>query len=570
MAKRIRILSPALANKIAAGEVVERPASVAKELVENSLDAGSRRIIVEVKGGGRELIRVNDDGCGMNEEDALLSLQRHSTSKIVKLEDLESILSLGFRGEALPAISAVSHLELITRPQGQLAGTRIEVKGGEIKEVRKEGCPVGTTVTVRNLFFNTPARRKFLRTITTEIGHISEWVGQLSLSRKDIFFQLLHNGEEIFTLPPVEGLRERIAALYGQDLAGGMLPLDFQDKLLCLGGFLAKPGESRSRPRQLFYVNGRPIRSRLISHALLEGYGRLLPSDRFPVAFIFLKIDPSLMDVNVHPAKREVKFSRESEVHDSISLAVRESLKKGKLIPEIKIEEDREGRIKERIARYLSKEAPPAELFATSSQPEFSPGRKEEVAPFISLIQFLDNYIICREKEKLLIFDQHAVHERILYERLKKEIAQSRVESQILLFPVSVELPLKESAVFHQNLPVITSLGFDIEDFGKNTFIIRALPSLLSKRNPKQLLLDIIDDLLEGKKVKESLEEQERIIMIMACRGAVKAGDRLEREEMVSLIRELPQVEHPHTCPHGRPTMIEITREELEKRFRRR
>ncbi len=570
MAKRIRILSPALANKIAAGEVVERPASVAKELVENSLDAGSRRIIVEVKSGGRELIRVSDDGCGMNEKDALLSLQRHSTSKIAKLEDLESILSLGFRGEALPAISAVSHLELITRPQGQLAGIRIEVKGGEIKEVRKEGCPVGTTIAVRNLFFNTPARRKFLKTITTEIGHISEWVGQLSLSREDVFFQLLHNGEEIFTLPPGAGLRERIAALYGQDLAGGLLPLDFQDKLLRLQGFLTKPGENRSRPRQLFYVNGRPIRSRLISHALLEGYGRLLPSDRFPVAFIFLEIDPSLVDVNVHPAKREVKFSREREVHDSISLAVRGNLKKGKLIPEIKIGEEREGRIKERIARYLSKEAPPAELFNTPSRPEPFPGRKEDVAPSIPLIQFDNNYIICREKEKLLIFDQHAVHERILYERLKKGIAQSRVESQILLFPVSVELPLKETAVFHQNLSAITSLGFDIEDFGKNTFIIRALPSLLSKSDPKQLLLDIIDDLLEGKKVKESLEKQERVIMIMACRGAVKAGDRLELEEMVSLIKDLPQREHPHTCPHGRPTMIEITREELEKRFRRR
>lgn len=569
MAKRIGILSPEVANKIAAGEVVERPASVAKELVENSLDAGSSRITIEVKGGGRDLIRVIDDGCGMDEEDALLSLQRHSTSKIAKLDDLQSIVSFGFRGEALPAISAVSRLELITRPEGQLAGTRIQVEGGQVKEVRKEGCPVGTTVTVRNLFFNTPARRKFLKTVTTEIGHLGEWIEQLSLTREDIFFQLIHNGEEILTLPSGKNLGERITALYGQHLEGNLLRLDFEDNFLQLRGFLAKPEESRSRPlRQLFYVNGRPIRSRLISHALLDGYKVFLPPGKFPVAFLFLQIDPSLVDVNVHPAKREIKLSREKEVHDSISLVVRETLKKSKPIPKIKIGEDREGKIKERIAKYLSKETSSSELFDASALQVSAPV-KEEVAPPTPLAQFENNYIISWEKGKLVIFDQHAAHERILYERLKKRVAQSHIESQTLLFPLSLELTLKEATVLNRELAVINSLGFDIESFGGNSFILRAVPSLLDRANPKQLLLDIVDDLLVGKKIEEPLERQEQVIMIMACRGAVKAGDRLEQEEMVSLLRELPRTEHPYTCPHGRPTMVELTREELEKRFRR-
>ncbi len=572
MVKRIGILSPEVANKIAAGEVVERPASVAKELVENSLDAGSCRIIIEVKGGGKDLIRVTDDGRGMDKEDALLSLQRHSTSKIAELDDLKSIVSFGFRGEALPAISAVSQLELVTRPEGQLAGTRIRVEGGQVKEVREEGCPVGTTITVRQLFFNTPARRKFLKTVPTEIGHLSEWIGQLSLTRDDVFFQLTHNGEEMFTLPAGKGLGERIASLYGRDVEGELFPLDFEDNLLQLKGFLANPVQSRSRrARQVFYVNGRPIRSRLIRYALLDGYRTFHSPGKFPAAFLFLRIDPSRVDVNVHPAKREVKFSREREVRDSIERAVRETLNKSKLIPEIKIEGDREGRIKERIARYLSKEAPAApssELFNTSALRESVPV-KEEVSPLTPLAQFENNYIITWEKGRIVIFDQHAAHERILYERLKERVTQSRIESQTLLFPLNLELTLKEATVLNRNLSVINSLGFDIESFGGNAFILRAAPSLLDKVNPRQLLLDIIDDLLVGKKIGESLGKQEQIIMIMACRGAVKAGDKLEREEMCSLVRELPRTEHHYTCPHGRPTMVELTLEELEKRFGR-
>ncbi|NOX96576.1 MAG: DNA mismatch repair endonuclease MutL [Nitrospirae bacterium] len=571
MAKRIGVLSPEIANKIAAGEVVERPASVAKELVENSLDAGSSRIIIEVKGGGKDLIRVTDDGWGMEEEDALLSLQRHSTSKISKLDDLESIVSFGFRGEALPAISAVSQLELITRPEKQLAGTRIRVEGGQVKEIRKEGCPPGTTIIVRRLFFNTPARRKFLKSVSTEIGHLSEWIGRLSLAKEDVFFQLIHNGEEIFTLPSGKGLGERIASLYSRDLKENLLGLDSgDDSLLQVKGFLAKPEESRSRPmRQLFYVNGRPIKSRLISHALFEGYKEFLPTGKFPVAFLFLQINPSLVDVNVHPAKREVKFSREKEVHDSISRVVKETLRKGKPVPEIKIGESREGRIKERIARYLSKEPSSSELFNPSALQETTALPKKEGSPLTLLAQFENTYIITREKGKIVIFDQHAAHERILYKRLKDKAAQARVESQALLFPLNLELTLKEATVLKQNLPVLTSLGFDIEGFGGNAFILRAVPSLLNKANPKQLLLDIVDDLLGGKKIEEPLEKQEQIIIIMACRGAVKAGDRLEQEEMVSLLKELPRMEHSYTCPHGRPTMVELTLEELEKRFRR-
>ena len=569
MVKRINVLSPETANKIAAGEVVERPASVTKELVENSLDAGGSRIIVEVKKGGSGLIRVTDDGCGMGEEDTLLSLQRHSTSKIVGLDDLKSIVSFGFRGEALAAISAVSRLELVTRLKDELAGTRIRIEGGEVKEVRKEGCPVGTTVTVRNLFFNIPVRRKFLKTVGTEMGHISEGIGQLSLTRESVFFQLLHNGEEVFTLPPGKGLGERIAALYGRDLAGKLLPFNFENNVLRVKGFLAKPEESSSRPRrQLFYVNDRPIRSRLISHALLDGYKMFISPGKYPIAFLFLQIDPSLMDINVHPAKREIKFARESEVHDSISRAVRESLEKGKPVPEIRIREDREGRIKERVARYLGKEVPPPELFDTSTRQEPVLLKKEVSSPTL-LVQFENNYIISLEKGKLVIFDQHAAHERVLYEQLKEGAAQSRIKSQALLFPVSLELTLKEATVLKEKLSVITSLGFDIEEFGGNSFIVRAVPSLLERTNPRQLLLDIIDDLLEGKKMDKTLEKQEKIIMIMACRGAVKAGDRLEQEEMLSLIREIPRTKRFSNCPHGRPTMVELTREELDKRFGR-
>ena len=580
MANKICVLPEGVAIKIAAGEVVERPASVVKELVENSLDAGSHRITVEVKGGGRELVRVIDDGCGMNREDAALALERYSTSKISKLEDLEAIRSLGFRGEALPSIAAVSQLELLSRTQEESAGTRVRVEGGKVREVREAGCPSGTRISVRNLFFNVPARRKFLKTVTTEMGHISELVGRQALIQTDIFFQLIHNGQEVFTLPSEKSLRERIAILYGGEIAEDLIPLNFESHLLKLKGFLTKPTQSRSRPaQQLFYVNHRPIRSRSISHALFEGYRTLLPTGRFPVAFLLLEISPSSVDINVHPTKREVKFREEGKIHDLIVEAVKSALGKVSLIPEIKAER-RETKIKEAVSKYLAREEKPSQLFdrltlskATPSLSPLPPGEGIKACPEGSegvggLTQFHNTYIISQEEGKLIIFDQHAAHERILYERLKAASAQSGVQSQSLLFPITLQLSPQETATLSRNLTAFTQIGFEIEEFGRDSFLLRGLPSLLDRGDPKQLLLDIIDDLAIGKKMGDT-ERKEKLITIMACRGAIKAGDRLKPEEMSRLLRELAETSRPYTCPHGRPTMIKLTVEELEKKFRR-
>ncbi len=567
MARKIRILPEEVASKIAAGEVIERPASVVKELVENSLDANSHRIRVEVKGGGRELIRVIDDGCGMNREDAALALKRYSTSKIAKLGDLETICSFGFRGEALPSIAAVSQLELLTCTPDQSAGTRVRVEGGKIKEVREAGCPTGTIVTAQNLFFNIPARRKFLKTVTTEMSHISELVVRLALIQTDTVFQLIHNSQEVWTLPAKKSLRERIAILYGEEIAEDLIPLNFESHLLQLKGFLTKPTQSRSRPaQQLFYVNHRPVRSRLISHALSEGYRTLLPTGRFPVAFLLIDISPSSVDINVHPTKREVKFREEGKLHDLVAQAVKSALGKASLIPEIKAEST-EVRIKEPVSKYLTKEEKPSQLFDKSALSQVTPAKPQLPFP-TPLTQFHNTYIISQEEGELIIFDQHAAHERILYERLREDLAQSKVQSQSLLFPISLQLPPGETATLSQNLTALTQLGFQIEEFGRQSFLLRALPSLLDRGDPRQLLLNIIDDLGTGKKM-EDIEKKEKLITIMACQGAIKAGDKLEPEEMTRLLRELSETSRPYTCPHGRPTMIKLTLKELEKKFRR-
>lgn len=555
METRIQILPEEVINKISAGEVIERPASVVKELVENSIDAGAVRVAVEVMRGGRDLIRVVDNGCGMDKEDALLSLERHSTSKIREAQDIVAINTLGFRGEALPSISAVSQMELTTRTEGAETGTKITLAGGKVKSVKEAGCPAGTSVSVEQLFFNTPARRKFLKTIPTEMSHIISILSREALVRSEVSFELTHNDKVVFNAPAGTTLSERILYLYGDELSDALISFEGKNDRLKVHGLLGKPEYARSQSHlMLFFVNKRSIRSRLLSHAIMEGYQPLLQRNRFPVIFIFIEIAGELIDVNTHPQKAEVKFEKTRAVHEFISQLIRDTLKKEEFVPGLfhtPVETKRETRIKEAVEKYIA-------------------GEEELISDYIPVAQLHNTYIVAESKDSIIIIDQHAAHERVLYEQLKNDFQKAKVERQGLLLPFTVEVSQEASAHVKERLALFTSLGFEVEHFGGNSFILRTVPALLKYVEPRRLFLDVADDLMALGKVKNAAQLNEKMIAIMACRGAIKAGDKLKEDEMTSLFQSLNKTQSPHFCPHGRPTLIKLPLSELEKRFKRR
>ncbi len=591
MATTIKILPEEVINKISAGEVIERPASVVKELVENSVDAGATRIAVEVMRGGRDLIRVVDNGCGMDKEDALLSLERHSTSKIRSAEDIAVINTLGFRGEALPSISAVSQMELTTRTQDAETGTRIALAGGKVKSVKEVGCPAGTSVSVEQLFFNTPARRKFLKTIPTEMSHIINILSREALVRSEVSFELTHNGKGVFNAPPGTTLSERILYLYGDDLGDALIPFEGENDWLKVHGLLGKPEYARSQSHlMLYFVNKRPIRSRMLTHAILEGYKSLLPRDRFPAIFVFIEIAAELIDVNIHPQKAEVKFEKTRAVHEFVSQLINHALKKEEFVPGLfkpSVGTGRETRIKEAVEKYITSTSgklhveklptgkPLAKRGAVTREPT-RPHEEEVIREYTlplptsgQVAQLHNTYIVAESKDSIVIIDQHAAHERVLYERLKSDFEKAKVERQILLLPFTVEVSHEASALIEQKLVLLGSMGFEVEHFGANSFILRTLPALLKYAEPRRLFLDIVDDLVALGKIKDTGQLNEKMITIMACRGAIKAGDKLKEEEIVSLFQSLNETESPHFCPHGRPILIRLTLPELERRFKR-
>lgn len=559
---RVIILDEATVGKIAAGEVVERPASVVKELVENSLDAESKHILIEIAEGGKKLIRVVDDGIGMTKEDAVLALQKHSTSKIRSVEDLLNITTLGFRGEALPSISAVSQMRLLTRSDEEPMGVEIRAEAGTIVDMKEIGLPRGTTVMVENLFFNTPARLKFLRSPQTELAYALSWIQRFALSHHDVSFRVFSSGREIFSHIATDDLLEAIASIMGEEIASQMLYVDETRGETRLFGFISNPALTKAtRQEEYFFVNRRFVRSRLLNIALDEAMLSAIPSGRYPICVLFLDIPPQLVDVNVHPMKLEVKFVYEKEIFSLIKEGVAKAISHP--LP-----------VTTELRQYKSFSLPRGGI----SVPPKEMGKKEipilpweekvEVYPKV-IGQIAKTYIVVEWQNELMIVDQHAAHERIIFERLlKKKKLSIRESSQESIFPLVINLSPAQLRLVSQWIPLFEELGFYVEIFGKQSIIVRSVPSELEGKNIEETIRDIIDELTElpEREAKIGLEE---IASAAACKLAIKAGDKLEKEEMRNLVEELLLCDNPSICPHGRPAYIVFPFSDLERRFKR-
>lgn len=581
---KIRVLDPDTVNQIAAGEVVERPASVAKELLENAVDAGATSILVEVSSDLREItkIRVTDDGEGMTPEEAALAFHPHATSKIRDIADLSSIRTLGFRGEALASIAAVAEVTLITRPRGAgaLAGTRMVVRGGEVVERSEVGAPEGTTVIVERLFYNTPARRKFLKSRNTELAHLYGVVEDLALAHGEVAFRVVHNGKERMATQRSGGLLNAVAGLYGADLARALVPVEGRLPFLRIGGYVSRPSENRGNPSQVaISINGRSITSRQIAAAVREGYGTLLPKDRYPVAFLDLSIDTDLVDVNVHPTKREVRLSREREILTAVAAAVEEALAGHDLAREAPTEP---------VQQQITPAAPVPARVPTVSETEASytaghrgfslsdrqlrrteVGGTENLLPAMEPVgQVAATYIVAEGTDgTLYLIDQHAAHERILYDQVVEQ-RDAAPGSQELITPAVISLPPKESAALRDAMPFLADEGFVVEEFGRDTFAVRAVPVALGTLEDLEVVRETIADLLTDAS-RTAPDRREAVTCIVACRGAVKAGAILTHEQQKRLLAQLARTKTPWTCPHGRPTVVAFDKKKLDGMFRR-
>lgn len=674
---RIRLLSEQVANQIAAGEVVERPASVVKELVENSLDAKAKKITVEIGAGGRSLIRVTDDGTGMSRDDALLSLERHATSKIQRAEDLASIDTMGFRGEALPSIASVSRFLLTTRELDNASpeGTQVVVNGGTIAEVKAAGSATGTSIEVRQLFYNLPARRKFLRTEETEAAHIQHYLTLAALAYPDVAFTFVKDGRNVWQLPTVKlgtvmsdrisALRERLRALLGDEK---LLPVNYTGSMegndptpgesdifetaspekpetvksqIRVWGLMGSPGVSRAtRDGQFVFVNRRPVENRGINYALIEGYHNSLMKGRYPVCCLFLEIDPAAVDVNIHPAKREVKFHREFEVRRHVAQAVRDALLGFHVGPPVAtpaavtpqpshtqqllphepaavasapspalVAPDKSQPISLESFATRSATTPtlnlrpgttapvnqmpapaPLETKVAPAQPSARPADglpaanpapapvpvvTGGVTPLLSvplrLIGVVGKlYVLLESDRGLVLLDQHAAHERILFEQMLNRLEQKNTApSQKLLLPETVELPPRDAQFLREQLVVLTRLGVGLSEFGERTFLLDALPPFVKAPDPRRFVFDLVDELRAAGREVNLARLGEHTVAKTVCRHAVKANDPLNGPELENLIEDLRRCAMPYTCPHGRPTLIEMNYRELEKKFGR-
>jgi DNA mismatch repair protein MutL len=669
---RIKLLPEQVANQIAAGEVVERPASVVKELVENSLDAGATRVDVEIRAGGRSLIRVTDDGTGMSRDDALLCLERHATSKIKRAEDLAAVATMGFRGEALPSIASVSRFTLTTheRDGGSPEGTQIIISGGKIMEVKSAGSPPGTSIEVRQLFFNLPARRKFLRSEETEQVHIQHYLTLAALSFPEVAFNYIKDGRTIWQLPPaisanaaetdrLTALRQRLRALYGDEQK--LLPVEFAAEIITyqvstnthasdepsslepvkaafrVWGFIGAPGVSRAtREDQHVFVNRRPIENRGLNYALLEGYHTSLMKGRYPLCCLFVEIPPGEVDVNIHPAKREVKFHREMDVRRLVAQAVRQALlevaskpasatealpgttgssspasAKVAALPnfpeplrpadpapqgtkQIPFAMGFAGQPSSALSRSVlpaapepgartepisrSANAPPVqpvareeELRSPSSQMPQAHGALPLLKVPLRLVGVIGRlYVVLESDRGLVLLDQHAAHERILFEQMMSRLEQNQqASSQRLLLPETVELSPRDAGFLREQLSILTRLGVGLSEFGDRTFLLDALPPFVKMTEPRKFVLQLVDELKAAGQNVNSLRLGEHTVAKTVCRHAVKANDPLAGPELESLVNDLRRCAMPYTCPHGRPTLIEMNYRELEKKFGR-
>lgn len=557
---RIIVLPDELISKIAAGEVVERPASVAKELIENSLDAGATRILCEIENGGKGLIRVSDDGSGMSREDALLAIRRYATSKLTLADDLLTITSFGFRGEALPSIASVSRTEIVTRTRDDVAGTRVVVHGGDVKETDEIGCPTGTSVTVKDLFYNVPARRKFLRSTQTELYHMVNAVTYLALSNADVAFSMTHDGHALFEFPSVASLRERVLAVFGLGFVRSTVELHGSSPVAKIYGFVSTPEHlSTTRTRQFVFVNKRPISSRSLVHAVYHGFG-LERRERHPAFLLMLTIPTERIDVNVHPTKREIRMMDEKAVHDLVVQTVSKLIR-----PTDKPHE--KGRAPCVKPDYATRAEPffgVQQSFETYSEEEGEKTEEKSEVVMPEYWQLHKTYIIAQTKTGMIIVDQHTAHERILYEEVLKN--KKGAESQQLLFPRPVELPPQQTVLLHEKMEEISKLGFQVKKFSGNTVVIEAVPAYLKKYRD-ETFTEFIQEIYEAGKSKASSFDE--IAKMLACKAAVKAGQTLTPEEMNSLLDGLFATRVPYFCPHGRPTIVRMSLDELARRFGR-
>ncbi|HET9419217.1 MAG TPA: DNA mismatch repair endonuclease MutL [Chthoniobacterales bacterium] len=595
---RIRLLTDAVASQVAAGEVVERPASVVKELIENSIDAGAGKIDVLIRRGGISLIRVIDDGCGMDRDDALLSLERHATSKIRDVNDLSAVATLGFRGEALPSIASVSRFRLTTREPQAVAGTEIVVNGGKIDIVRDGGEAPGTQLEVRSLFYNLPARRKFLRSENTEGRNIEHQVQLQAIGHPHIAFTLTRDDRLVFQLPPAVSLIDRVRDLYGSELLERLLPVNDATRHIEISGLIGQAGLSRqTRAQQLVFVNGRAIESALVNSALREGYHTALMKGQFPVTFIFLTLEPALVDVNVHPAKREVRFRDPNGVREAIVRAIQQTLARGRTdwqekfrapapigatisvsptaapaVPRELPQLEREFAL--RADRSVTGQAhrlpaQPARSAGTTPAPQSAPPAQSKPQQFQIIGVLSKLYVLMENADGLVLVDQHAAHERILFEELRRRMEEQGVPSQKLLLAQTFDLPARDAEWVERNMSILQKMGIGIESFGPNTFKIDSVPAFLRASEPVTFMQHVIDDLKSASNSSSPMRLGEEIIAKTVCRHAVKANDPLRYLEVEKLIQDLLDCDLPYCCPHGRPTMIQISLTELEKKFGR-
>ena len=613
---RIRLLSETVASQVAAGEVVERPASVVKELVENSLDAGARKVDIVIRRGGISLVRVIDDGCGMDRDDALLSLERHATSKIRSAADLQAVATLGFRGEALPSIASVSRFRLTTREARAIAGTEIIVNGGKIEVVRDGGEAPGTQVEVRSLFYNLPARRKFLRSENTESRNIEHQLHLQAIGHPQIGISLIRDDRMLFQLPAAVTLSDRIRDLYGTELLQRLVEVsDAASPKIRISGFIGQAGLSRqTRSQQLVFVNGRAIESSLMTGAIREGYHTALMKGQYPVTFLFLELDPAAVDVNVHPAKREVRFRDPNGVREAIVRCIQQTLETARagwqekfrapvrpptavpgkpapnltLRPEVSAPDEThrelphlgvavagsadsgQGPVPEIVGQ-----APPlaerrfdsagdAPALRSQQRAAKAPPQQFEIIGVLSKL-----YVLMENADGLVLVDQHAAHERILFEELRRRMEDQGVAAQKLLLPQTFDVPPRDADWIERNLSILQRMGIGIESFGPETFKIDSLPSFLNVSDAAQFMRKVIDDLKSAGNSASAMRLGEEMIAKTVCRHAVKANDPLHYPEVEKLIRDLLDCDLPYCCPHGRPTMIQISLAELEKKFGR-
>ncbi len=637
----IQVLDQLTIDKIAAGEVIERPASIVKELVENAIDAGSTAITVEIKEGGISFIRITDNGCGIPKEEVTLAFLRHSTSKIRSAEDLMSITSLGFRGEALSSISAIAQVELITKPRGSLLGTRYRIEGGIEKGLEETGAPDGTTFLVHQIFYNTPARRKFLKTAMTEASHVNELMIRLALSHPEISFQFINSGQTKLHTSGNGKLKDVIYHVFGRDVANNLLEVNESIAGLKVTGFVGKPLISRgNRNYENYYINGRYVKSNIIAKAIEDAYKDFTMQHKYPFTVLHFIIDGNDVDVNVHPTKLELRFSNQQEVYNFIYTALKNALSERELIPRVELPEAVADttpkrmevkpvskdldyfmqKMKQRVASYHNQMShaevkSKTDVFKASEQTdrireavnynrqqadtytqktvvkpckevsvtkEIPKQKEEQLSLFEEKLlsqesmkqykligQVFETYWLVEFHEQLYIIDQHAAHERVLYEKTLYGMKQREFTSQYLSPPIILELTMQEKEVLTVHMEQFVSIGFEIESFGGESYALRAVPDNLFGIAQRELFIEMLDQLVDGIQTEQTPDLIAEKIASMSCKAAVKGNSRLSTAEVDNLIGELLKLENPYHCPHGRPTIIAMTKRELEKKFKR-